>query len=183
MSRKLINKILTEANVLTENIWYHGSNQKIKKFLFSLVGQKSDRPIQNYYGYGIYFIKNIDRAKKYGEVISKVNINQNADLLEGNIKSKQLLKIYNQLKKEGVKLNKDLSNIYKNPTYGKYSILTDVEEFYDSFQRFYKDKFKDIKDVSEFLLRSGIDGLIVINDVNDKILVVFNEDIINIIED
>ena len=69
---------------------------------------------------------------------------------------------------------------FTNPTYGEYSVLTDVEEFYDFFMRVYKDSFKNIKDVTEFLLRSGIDGMQVTNDVGDNILVVFNEDVINI---
>lgn len=158
------------------NIWYHGSNKPIDKFLYSLVGKNSEK-ISNYHGYGIYFIDKEERAKKYGENIIKVEIDSNSDILKDKITPKQLKKIYNQLIKENI--NRDIDdNWYNNPTYGEYSVLNDVEEFYDFLDRVY---FKSIKEVSDFLLRSGIDGLETKNDVNDKILVVFNENIIKIL--
>ena len=70
---------------------------------------------------------------------------------------------------------------YKNPIYDKYSILNNVEEFYDYFLRRFRDKFENIQGVSEFLLRCGIDGMEVKNDIGDNILVVFNENVIDII--
>jgi hypothetical protein len=172
------------TNFLNENstdVWYHGSNKPVKKFLFSLIGKNSER-ISNYHGYGIYFIDDINRAKSYGDIIISVTIDPNSDILKDRITKEQLIKIYNQLVKENVKLRDNDHKWYNNPTYDKYSILNNVEEFYDYFMRAYRDSFKSIKDVTEFLLRSGIDGLITTNDVNDNILVVFNENIINIIK-
>ena len=174
-----IRKHLNE-NIISEKIWYHGSNKRVKKFLFSLIGVNSER-ITNYHGYGMYFIDKIERAKKYGDIITSVKIDVNSDFLVDKVMPEQLVKIYNQLKAEGVKLRDNDENWFNNPTYGEYSILNDVEEFYDYFMRGYKDSFKNIKDVTEFLLRSGIDGMKVINDVGDNILVVFNENVINII--
>lgn len=167
-------------NVVSEKIWYHGSNKPVKKFLFSLIGKNSER-ITNYHGYGIYFIDKIERAKSYGSVIIPVKIDDNSDFLIGKITPEQLIKVYNQLKVENVKLRDNDEDWFNNPTYGEYSILNDVEEFYDYFMRAYRDSFKNIKDVTEFLLRSGIDGMKVTNDVGDNILVVFNENIIKII--
>jgi len=181
---KFSDKLKNFNQFINENVghdvWYHGSNKPVDKFLFSLIGKNSDR-ITNYHGYGIYFVDNIKTAKSYGDIIIKIVINPNSDILEGNITSEQLLKIYNQLIEEGVKLRDSDYKWYNNPTYGEYSVLTDVEEFYDIFMRFYGDTFKSNKEVSEFLIRCGIDGLKVINDVGDKILVIFNEDIIKIV--
>lgn len=168
-------------NIISEKIWYHGSNKPVKKFLFSLIGVNSER-ITNYHGYGIYFVDKIERAKSYGEVITSVNIDNNSDFLIGKITPEQLKKVYNQLKVESVKLRDNDDEWFNNPTYGEYSILNDVEEFYDYFMRGYRNNFKTIKDVTEFLLRCGIDGMKVTNDVGDNILVVFNEKIINIIK-
>ncbi len=159
------------------NIWYHGSNKPIDKFIYSLVGKNSEK-ISNYHGYGIYFIYKEERAKKYGENIIKVEIDSNSDILKDKITPNQLKKIYNQLIIENINRDND-QDWYNNPTYGEYSVLNDVEEFYDFLERVY---FKNIKEVSDFLLRSGIDGLETKNDVNDKILVVFNENIIKIID-
>jgi len=181
--RKLISTTLRKRlneQTLRENVWFHGSNKPVEKFLFSLIGKNSER-ITNYHGYGIYFINDIERAKGYGNIITKIIINNNADILEDKITPEQLLKVFNQLIKENVKLMDKDPEWFNNPTYGEYSILNDVEEFYDYFMRGYRESFKSIKDVTEFLLRCGIDGLKTTNDVNDKILVVFNEDIIKIV--
>ena len=65
-----------EIKNVVDGIWYHGSNKPVEKFLFSLIGKNSDK-ITNYHGYGIYFIDDIERAKKYGNVVrmkSKPNI-------------------------------------------------------------------------------------------------------------
>jgi hypothetical protein len=182
--REMIDKVKNFKQFVNESIndkvWYHGSNKPVKKFLFSLIGKNSER-ITNYHGYGIYFIDDIERAKSYGGIITKVVISNNSDILENKITPEQLLKIYHQLVKEKVNLRDNDTEWYNNPTYGEYSILNDVEEFYDYFMRGYRDSFKSIKDVTEFLLRSGIDGLRTTNDVGDNILVVFNENIIKII--
>lgn len=170
---------LNEDDV-SDKIWYHGSNKPVKKFLYSLIGKNSER-ISNYHGYGIYFISNIDRAKGYGDVITKVNIVNGSDILDGIVKSKQLLKVYNQLKIENIKLSDKDEDWYKNPTYGEYSILNDVEDYYQHFTSKYHEYFKNSKYVTDFLLRSGIDGMKVVNDVNDNILIVFNEKIINML--
>jgi len=91
------------------------------------------------------------------------------------------LKIYEQLVKEKVTLKQDDPKWYQNPTYGEYSVLSDAEEFYDFLLRGYRDDFKNIKGVTEFLIRSGIDGMEVINDVGDEILVVFDENVIEVV--
>lgn len=171
---------LNESSV-SQKTWYHGSDKPVNKFLFSLIGVNSER-ITNYHGYGIYFIDNIERAKKYGNVITSVEIDSNSDFLIDKVTPTQLLKIYNRLKVENVKLRDSDVTFYKNQTYGEYSVLNDIEEFYGIFIRFYRDNFKNNKDVTEFLLRGGIDGMKVTNDVGDNILVVFNEKIINIIK-
>lgn len=176
----LLKKRKLNENQITDKVWFHGSDKPVKKFLFSLIGKNSDK-ISNYHGYGIYFIDKIERAKKYGDIITKVTINKNSDFLENKVSASQLKKIYNQLKVEGVKLRDNDEDWFNNPTYSEYSILNDVEEFYDYFMRGYRENFKNIKDVTEFLLRSGIDGMKVTNDVGDKILVVFNENVIEII--
>lgn len=181
IKEKLRNKLFETINQTGEsNIWYHGSSKPIKKFLYSMVGKGSDR-ISSYHGWGIYFIKEIERARKYGDVITKMSLSPNANILKDKITPEQLLLVYNGLVKENVKLRDNDNEWFNNPTYGEYSILNDVEEFYDYFMRGYRDSFKTIKDVSDFLLRSGIDGLETTNDVNDNILVIFNENVIEII--
>lgn len=169
---------LTEI-LLEDTIWYHGSSKPVDKFLYSMIGVNSER-ITNYHGYGIYFISDINRAKSYGEVVTKVSIDDSADIMEGSVKPLQLKKIYNQLLKENVQLRDNDTQWYNNPTYGEYSVLTDIEEFNEYLVRAYKE-FKSSKDVSDFYIRAGVDGMQVTNDVGDNILVVFNEDIITII--
>lgn len=162
-------------------VWYHGGEKKVKKFLFSLVGKNNSR-ISNYHGFGIYFISSIDRAKTYGNIITKITIDENSDILENAITKTQLQKIYKQLIIENVKLRSNDYKFYNNPPYDdKHSIVNDVEAVYEFLTRGYYDSFKSSKDVTEFLIRCNIDGMIVTNDVNDKILIVFNEKIINII--
>jgi len=176
--RESINKIKSfQPN--QSKIWYHGSDKTVSKFLFSLIGKNSNR-ISNYHGYGIYFIGDLERAKKYGDVITRVIIDDNADILKGKITRNQLSKIYFQLVKEKVTLKQDDQFWYNNPTYSEYSVLTDAEEFYEFLLRTY-DSFKNIQDVTEFLIRSGIDGMEVINDVGDEILVVFDENVIEVV--
>lgn len=170
---------LTEI-LLEDTTWYHGSSKPVDKFLYSMIGVNSER-ITNYHGYGIYFISDINRAKSYGDVITKVSIDGSADIMEGSVKPSQLKKIYNQLLKENVQLRDNDTQWYNNPTYGEYSILTDIEEFNEYLVRAYKE-FKSSKDVSDFYIRAGIDGMQVTNDVGDVILVVFNEDIITVID-
>jgi len=167
-------------NQVSDKIWFHGSNKPVKKFLYSLIGKNSER-ITNYHGYGIYFIDSIERAKKFGDIITKVKIDENSDFLIDKITPEQLKKIYNQFIKDGVELLDNEHKWYNNPTYDKHSILNDVEEFYYHFicRRY---NIKDKKDVTDFLLRCGIDGMKVTNDVNDNILVVFNQDVIKIIK-
>ena len=163
-----------------EKVWYHGSDRPVKKFLFSLIGKNSKR-ITNYHGYGIYFIDDEERAKSYGSIVTRMTIDASADILENKVTAGQLSKVQRELVKEGVDLSEDEIKFFDSPTYGEYSILNDVEEFYDIFMRRYGDNFRSIKDVTEFLLRAGIDGMRVINDVEDNIMVVFNEKIIKIV--
>lgn len=160
------------------NIWYHGSDSEIKKFKFSKIGN-SDK-ISTYHGYGIYFIKDIEKAKKYGDYITSVTIDVNSDILNEKVTKEQLSKVYNQLKEENLELNEYEEKFFKSPTYNKYSVLNSAMDFYDYLSR--GKRFESIKHVSEFLNRSGIDGMRVINDVDDNILVVFNENIISINE-
>lgn len=172
-----VKKFVTENNI-TNKIWYHGSNKPVEKFLFSLIEKNSEK-ISNYHGYGIYFIDDIERAKGYGNIITSVKIDQNSDILYDKITLEQLQKIIKGLEFDGFDAKDFNIDSYDDPAYGEYGILSDVEEFYDFLKRRFK--LKNIKEVSELLLRSGIDGMKVTNDVNDNILVVFNEDIINII--
>ena len=60
---------IQKFNVISDKIWYHGSDKPVKQFLFSLIGVNSTK-ITNYHGYGIYFIDQIERAKSYGSVIT-----------------------------------------------------------------------------------------------------------------
>jgi hypothetical protein len=168
-------KILTEGST-----WYHGSSKPVDKFLYSLIGVNSDR-ITNYHGYGIYFISDINRAKSYGDVVTKVLIGDNADILMGRVEPYQLKKIYDQLVEDNVQLRDGDEQWYNNPKYEKNSVNTDAEEFYEYLLRAHKE-FKNTKDVSDFLIRAGIDGMQVTNDVGDNILVIFNEDVINTID-
>lgn len=181
MKLKSYNQFIIKETLQTQ-IWYHGGEKPVKKFSFSLVGKNSKR-ISNYHGFGIYFINQIERAKKYGDFITKVMIAENSDILENSITRQQLQKIYQQLIVENVKLHDNDYEWYNNPPYDdKHSIVNDAESFYEFLTRGYYDSFKSSKDVSEFLIRSGIDAMLVTNDVNDKILIVFNEKIINIIK-
>jgi hypothetical protein len=175
---KLI-KILLEAGSGNGSIWYHGSSKPVQRFLYSLVGTNSER-ITNYHGYGIYFISDINRAKSYGDIITKVSIDDNADIMKGRVEPSQLKKIYNQLVTDNVQLRDGDTEWYNNPKYEKNSVNTDIEEFNEYLMRAHKE-FKSSKDVSDFYLRAGIDGMQVTNDVGDNILVVFNEEIITII--
>lgn len=167
-------------NILLEgSTWYHGSSKPVDKFLYSMIGVNSER-ITNYHGYGIYFISDINRAKSYGDVVTKVSIDDSADILKGRVEPGQLKKIYNQLVKDNVKLRDGDEQWYNNPKYDSGSVNTDVEEFNEYLMRAHKE-FKSPKDISDFYIRAGIDGMQVTNDVGDNILVVFNENIITII--
>ena len=76
-------------NQVSDKIWFHGSNKPVKKFLYSLIGKNSER-ITNYHGYGIYFIDSIERAKKFGDIITKVKIDENSDFLIDKMTPEQL---------------------------------------------------------------------------------------------
>jgi hypothetical protein len=166
--------------LLEGSTWYHGSSKPVNKFLYSLIGVDSER-ITNYHGYGIYFISDVNRAKSYGDVVTKVSIGDNADIMNGRVEPLQLKKIYNQLIKDNIQLRAGDEQWYNNPKYDSGSVNTDAEEFYEYLLRAHKE-FKNAKDVSDFLMRAGIDGMQVTNDVGDNILVVFNEDVINTID-
>jgi len=178
--KKVIQKLIRES-LKPNKVWFHGSSEPINKFSFSKIAS-DDTKINSYYGYGIYFTDNKNLAKSYGDSLTKVTIDGNSDILENKVTPKQLKKVYNGLINRGVELNDEERKWYQNPTYGEYSVLNDVLEFYDFFLRArFHEYFKNIKEVSEFLLESGIDGMNVINDVGDNILVVFNEKIINVV--
>ncbi len=119
--RESINKIKSLQSSQSK-IWYHGTTKPIEKFRFDLIGKNSNK-ISNYHGYGIYFIGDAKRAKKYGDVVTSVIIDDNADILKGKITRNQLSKIYDQLVKEKVKLRSDDPEWYQNPTYSEYSVL------------------------------------------------------------
>jgi hypothetical protein len=164
---------------------YHGSNNIIDKFLFSKIGDGSGK-ISNYYGHGIYFTDDINYAKKYGTHITTISIDKDADILSDVVTPEQVRKVYEQLKRENVEMNAHERNFYENPTYGEYSVLTDVLEFRDYIERTNQDKFYDpdyrtvSKNVSEFLLRSGIDGMMVVDDMGTNNLIVYNENVITV---
>ncbi len=175
--KNLLNRLLLEVNI-SSITWYHGSKTKIKKFDYGMVGRNSDH-ITNYHGWGIYFISNQVRAKKYGDIVTEIRISSSANILNGKVTPKQCKQVYNGLSKNGIEVDEKDERIWLNPTYGEYSILTDVEECYNAIGRFYG--FSNSKQISNFLLSCGIDGMFVVNDVNDEILVVFNDNIINIV--
>lgn len=171
--RSILKSLILEKNIGSIP-WYHGSSDRIKKFDYNKVGSNEDH-ITNYHGWGIYFISKLERAKKYGDVVTEVKISSSADILQGKITPEQCKKIYDGLEKLGIK-----DEYWLNPKYDEYSILNDVEEFYDGMGRFYRKHINSSKSVSNFLLSCGIDGLLVVNDVNDEILVVFNDKIITV---
>lgn len=173
--KKILKSILSENNISTMT-WYHGSNQKIKKFDYAKVG-KNDSHITNYHGWGIYFISNLTRAKKYGEIVTEIQISNNSNILQDKVTPNQCKQLYDGLVKNGIEVGEREDRFWLNPTYGEYSALTDVEEFYGVIQRFY---FTNKKQTSDFLASCGIDGMLVINDMNDEILVVFNDNIVSV---
>lgn len=146
----------------------------------SKIGQ-GGRSISNYHGYGLYFISDPNRAKTYGPVVTQVTIDPSADILYKKVTPTQLKKIYRQLKLESMSWFK-ADEFFNNPKYGKFSVLSDVYEFYEFLMRIYRNHLKSFKDVSEFLSRAGISGMRVVNDVNDDILVIFNDAVINVIK-
>ena len=170
---------------ITDKVWYHGSNNIIDKFLFSKIGDGSGK-ISNYYGHGIYFTDDTNYAKKYGTHITTISIDKDADIVSDVVTPEQVRKVYEQLKRENVEMNAHVRNFYENPTYGDYSVLTDVLEFRDYIERTNRDKFHDpdyrtvSKNVSEFLLRSGIDGMMVVDDMGTNNLIVYNENVITV---
>ena len=174
--KKILKAILSENNI-SSMPWYHGSNTKVVKFDYAKVGT-NDSHITNYHGWGIYFISKLNRAKKYGEIVTEIQISNNSNILQKKITPNQCKQVYNGLVKNGIEVDEREDRLWLNPTYGEYSILTDVEEFYQAIQRFYK--FTNSKQTSDFLASCGIDGMLVINDVNDEILVIFNDKVISV---
>jgi hypothetical protein len=181
-----MNKIFKFYEFLNENsiidkVWYHGSNKPIKKFLYDMVG-KNTKHISDNHGHGIYFISDEKRAKTYGDIITKVTIDKNANILHGKITKEQCQLIYAELLKEHININSYVKEALNNPKYDKYSVFNDTSEFYYWLLDISPKHFKNKKDVSDFLLNAGIDGMYVINDVNDEILVIFNENVIKIMK-
>ena len=176
--KNILNTLLLEVNIGSIP-WYHGSKTKIKKFDYGMVGS-NDEHITNYHGWGIYLISKLDRAKKYGDIVTEVNISSSANILKGKVNPNQCKLVYEGLVKRGAAGENDKEWLL-NPKYETGSVLKDAENFYFSFREFYRKYFKDNQDVSNFLLSCGIDGMFVVNDVNDEILVVFNDNIINIV--
>ena len=174
------NIFIEEYQKINNEIWYHGSNQPISKFELRKVGNR-DR-ISFYYGFGIYFINSNERAQKYGEVVTKVRIDPNANIMRNQVTHEQVTSVYQQLTRDGVKLQDHDHEFFLNPKYGLYSVLTDIMEFYDYLVRRFREHYNSMILVSDLLKRAGIDGMQVTNDVGDEILVVFNEDVITVIE-
>lgn len=176
--RNILNNLLLEVNVGSIP-WYHGSKTEIKKFDYGKVGSNEEH-ITNYHGWGIYFISKLDRAKKYGDVVTEVRISSSANILKGKVTPKQCKQVYEGLVKRGAAKENDKEWLL-NPKYESGSVLNDAENFYFGFREFYRKSFKDKQEVSNFLLGCGIDGMLVVNDVNDEILVIFNDSIIDIV--
>ena len=179
--KQLVDSIFVEEyDKISEEIWYHGSDRPIDKFQLSKVGREGR--ISFYYGHGIYFINSNERAQKYGEVVTKVRIDPNANIMRNQVTHEQVTSVYQQLNRDNVKLQDYDHEFFLNPKYHEYSVLTDVLEFYDYLVRRFRENYSSMILVSDFLKRAGIDGMQVTNDVGDEILVVFNQDIITVIE-
>lgn len=161
-------------------IWYHGSSTKITKFLYSKVGTRDDH-ITGHHGFGIYFVDEVERAKKYGSVVTTIKLLPTANILSGKVSPEQCRMIYKQLERDGLATDDYYKKIFLTPQYTEYSILNDAEELYAWLYQRGNSIFETSKDTSDFLLRAGIDGMMVINDVNDKILVMFNDKVIEVV--
>ncbi len=159
-----------------DGIWYHGSAQPVTKFSYNKVGKGGDK-IHSYWGWGIYFIKDWERAKTFGEVTMEVNIQHNADIMWAKVSKDQLRKIYNGMIRDRVELPPNLEEKWDVQVWGPNTVIDDIPEFYDFVGRILK--VREPKKISDFLLSCGIDGLRVRNDVNDDILVIFNDKVIS----
>lgn len=159
--------------------WYRGGNRKIDKFDYNRI-RDNDEHITHYHGYGIYFISKLDSAKKYGDIVTEVKISSNANILNGRVNAKQCKQVYEGLVSIGAAKDNDKEWLL-NPKYDKGSVLKNVEEFYFGFMQFYYKFMKTKKEVSDFLLSCGIDGMFVKNDVKDEILIIFNDNVINVV--
>ena len=102
--------------------------------------------------------------------------------MRNQVTHEQVTSVYQQLNRDNVKLQDYDHEFFLNPKYHEYSVLTDVLEFYDYLVRRFRENYSSMILVSDFLKRAGIDGMQVANDVGDEILVVFNQDIITVIE-
>lgn len=145
---------LTENKVDLTQVWYRGTSK-----------QKVDR-ISDHHGYGWYFISDIERAKKYGEIITRYTLS-GGDIINGQMTPDQVGKILAHMKKKNVGVN--IQHAFEDPN---ADLFDDPQEFY--FWLVWRDFIGNKKTASEFLRDAGIDGMVVVNDVGDEILVVYN---------
>ena len=176
MAEEMIKLKSLLKEMANDGIWYHGSAQPVTKFSYNKVGKGVDK-IHSYWGWGIYFIKARERAEKFGEVVMEVNIPPMADIMWVKVSKNQLRKVYNGMVRDKVKLPPDLEQSWDVQVWGPDTVIDDIPEFYDFIGRILK--VREPKRISDFLLSCGIDGLRVRDDVNDDILVVFNDRIIS----
>lgn len=173
-----------EDYMLNENFndfkfWYHGSSHKIKKFIY-------DRKVSEdsqYYGYGIYFASDVESVTRYGDNIHKVEIKKGSNIINGKITVEQCKMLAEHLVKLNLNTIENLKYL-TNPTYGNGSIV-DNTEYHDLYFRLkmdYPKYFKwENKNVSDFLLEAGFDGMY-IKDDDLNFLVIFNENVIKIVK-
>jgi hypothetical protein len=107
----------------------------------------------------------------------EVNIPPMADIMWAKVSKDQLRKIYNGMIRDRVELPPNLEEKWDVQVWGPNTVIDDIPEFYDFIGRILK--VREPKKISDFLLSCGIDGLRVRNDVNDDILVIFNDKVIS----
>jgi len=171
-------------NFLSQNdmIVYHASLKKFKIFDFHKIGSGIGG---SYGGYGMYFTQNKNDAEKYCKYLMKKYNKIYSYIYSVNVKDYNfyVMNENTNLKLSNNEIENILINIKKycdNDTYIKIK-----NNFYDdkypySAYSFYMDIlprfiFKnDSEESSKFLKLCGYDGVLYINDVNEKIYVIFN---------
>ena len=173
MKIKRFNEFINES--ITDNIYYHSSDVKFDKFSIDKVGSKGGVEWGGYHG--LYITDNIKYAERHGKYTYKIKLDDNANILSGEVTPTQIKQIYNELVKESYYIKPNQS-FYLNPVYGEYAILSDVMYFYEYLMNTYNMKHHDI---SKFLFRCGIDGMQIDSD-NSIVLVIFNDNIMDIVD-
>jgi 8-oxo-dGTP pyrophosphatase MutT (NUDIX family) len=158
-------------------ILWHGSDSDIDMFDYNKILDRSESHLTNFWGYGIYFTNDKSQATEYGKHLYSVVLSDDADILKGKVKQSQLNKIWDGLIREKRIEKKDYEREKKwflNHEYSSYDIANDTNEFHSYFLR-NKYKLKNSKDVSDFFLTCGIDGM----SFDNGIYVIFNDKILN----